>query len=126
MAIRHYLVPRVGNGQTPETAYRAKYFSPMASDSDAALFPRGRSRLHAVPGRTVVLVEADVTEAEHSTIVAQADVVSLDQSLSAAERTAVARVISESATLRSDGSIIEDLKQQIATAQRVHGERRRG
>ena len=114
--IRHYIVPRVGDGKTPFSCFRAKYY---ASDDEPNLFPKG-SRTYSIPGRDAVMVEADTSEAEHTALVSQADVVWADQDISAIasqQRALVARCCRGSVT----GLIQSAVKSHADTEQREHG-----
>lgn len=69
MAIRFYLVPKIGDGLLITTAFRPKYFG--VGEAFAA------TMTHALDYglEPVFLVRADVTNPQHNTIVANADVV---------------------------------------------------
>lgn len=123
--IRHYVVPIVGNGQTAETAFRPKYFSPGAGE-EAELFPRGLSVNRCLPGRTVCLVRADVTADQHTALVAESDVTWIDvrlNQLTTPERRRLRAVLSGDGTAlpsdaRTAATVLEDA---IQAAQDAHG-----
>lgn len=73
MAIRYYLVPVIGNGFTAKTGWRPKYFIDLTAVKYRTLF---------YGWLPTALIQADVDQATHDTIVANSDVVSLPENLS--------------------------------------------
>lgn len=84
MAIRVYLMPRIGSGLTHLDARRQKY-------------PLSKSRCIRCGQEMFCVVIADVTNAEHTAVAANADVralpADLDTTLNAAARTAIVDIL---------------------------------
>lgn len=76
MAVRFYIVPKVGDGLTPNTAFEPKYIADMLDPLGPGLW---RARDYGM--EPVFLVAANVTSQQHTTLSANVDVVTIPQNL---------------------------------------------
>lgn len=79
MAQRFYLVPKVGDGLTPFSAFRPKYTDP--DDLGAGWNLAGRWQALDYGSEASFLMAADVTGAEHTSLSAQTDVLAVPPAL---------------------------------------------
>lgn len=78
MAVRFYIVPKTGDGLTPDTAFSPKYVAELLDSTQP-----GRWRVRDYGMEPVMLVGANVTPEEHATITNNVDVISIPQNLDA-------------------------------------------
>lgn len=71
MAIRFYLVPKTGDGLTRATAFRAAYVTDLGVPTWAMDYGR----------ENMMLAAADVTPAQHATLIAHADLTAIPANL---------------------------------------------
>ena len=75
MAVRFYLVPKIGDGLTPFTAFRPKYTGP--NDLGPGISLAGRWSANDYGLEDCFLLCADVTTSEHTALNAQTDVLAV-------------------------------------------------
>lgn len=127
MPVRFYIMPKVGDGQSPATAYRPKY-----ADADSLQLGWRLAWTGLDYGRRpVYLIAADVASDQHALLSAAPDVVTFPADLSAAVGAAVATVqsrlrnyglpgdwITETTTYRQ---VLSVTVRVFLIAQRLHG-----
>lgn len=79
MSVRMYIVPKIGDGLTPNTAFAPKYIVDLQNAQGQLI--RFNARDYGM--EPVFLVAAEVTNAQHTALAANVDVVTVPQNLDA-------------------------------------------